>query len=413
MKAGTKILPFGLGAVLALGSMTTQAAAPSSEEMWKIIQEQQKTIEMLKQRLEETEDKVDEGEKRLEMATDAIETNMGGGSDWGEKTTIGGYGELHYNNTENDENNSEKDEVDFHRFVLYFGHEFTDNIRFFSEFELEHSIAGEGKNGEVELEQAYIEMDLNENHRLRAGLDILPIGLINTTHEPETFFGVERNNIETRIIPVTWWEAGIGASGQLAPGWNYDVVLHSGLETNTFVIRSGRNKVSEASADDGAITTRLRYTGIPGLEIGGSFQYQQDLTQGVADIDATLIEGHIDFRRGGWGFRALGARWDLDDGVPVTGPAALGRDEQYGFYLEPSYRFAAPGSLPGEAGIFARYSQWDLAAGTSGSEQEQFDVGFNYWPTERVVFKFDIQQQFGELTGNDNDGFNLGMGYSF
>ncbi len=425
MKVNKNLVPMSLGAILAITGMTTaQAAAPSTEEMWKLIQEQQKTIEMLKAKLEVTDKKVVESEEKIEAATDAIESTMhaGGGTgtqgSWGKKTTIGGYGELHYNNTENDDNNSEKDEVDFHRFVLFFGHQFTDNIRFFSELEVEHSLAGDGKPGEVELEQAWIEFDLNDQHRVRAGLDILPIGIINPTHEPETFFGVERNNIESRIIPATWWEAGIGLNGEVAPGWNYDVVLHSGLSTPTtggsaFTIRSGRKKVAEAPADDGAVTGRLRYTGIPGLEVGVSAQYQQDITQGVLDIDATLFEAHVDYRRGGWGFRALAARWDLDDGAPVTGPAALGNDEQYGFYLEPSYRFPAPGGLPGEAGIFARYSQWDLAAGTSGSEQEQFDAGLNYWPTERVVFKFDVQQQFGELRGNDNDGFNLGVGYSF
>ncbi len=422
MNVYRNLVPGCLGAVLAISALTgAQAATPSSDEMWKMIQEQQKTIEMLKAKLEKTEQKVEKSDQKIEAATDAIESSMntgdgyGSGSSWAKKTTIGGYGEMHYNNTENDDNNSEKDEVDFHRFVLFFGHQFTDNVRIFSELELEHSIAGEGQVGEIELEQAWIELDLNDRNHLRAGLDILPIGIINRTHEPDTFFGVERNNVESRIIPATWWEAGIGLNGEVAPGWNYDVIVHSGLNvpTSSFAIRSGRQKVAQALAEDGAVTGALRFTGIPGLEVGASLQYQSDLTQGAQEIDATLLEAHIDYRNGGWGLRAVGARWDLDDGPAGTGPAASGTEEQYGFYVEPSYRFAAPGGLPGEAGIFARYSQWDLAAGTSGSEQEQFDAGLNYWPVERVVFKFDIQQQFGELAGNDNDGFNLGVGYSF
>jgi hypothetical protein len=45
-------------------------------------------------------------------------------------------------------------------------------------------------------------------------------------------------------------------------------------------------------------------------------------------------------------------------------------------------------------------------------EQEQINGGFNYWPHPDVVFKFDVQEQFGQKPGND-DGFNLGVGYQF
>ena len=73
---------------------------------------------------------------------------------------------MHYNNlTDENDNGGDKDELDFHRFVFYLGHEFSDTTRMFSEVELEHSVAGDGQNGEVELEQAYIEHDLSRNMR--------------------------------------------------------------------------------------------------------------------------------------------------------------------------------------------------------------------------------------------------------
>ena len=84
---------------------------------------------------------------------------------WAEKIRIGGYGELHYNNLDGEGGATGKDEIDFHRFVLFLGHTFNERTRFFSELEVEHSNAGEGKKGEIELEQAYVEYDLNENHR--------------------------------------------------------------------------------------------------------------------------------------------------------------------------------------------------------------------------------------------------------
>lgn len=385
------------------------AEVPDAEEMWKIIQEQQKVIQQLQQKLEQTDQKIEVAEKKVEetaqeveAAAEAIEVaqSSSGGASWSDKTSVGGYGELHYNSQDGN------DQIDFHRFVLYFGHEFTDNIRFFSELEVEHALAGDGKSGEVELEQAWVEMDINDNHRLRAGLDILPIGLINVTHEPNTFYGVERSEVEKRIIPATWWEAGIGLNGELAPGWNYDVVLHSGLST-TSNIRSGRQKVSKANADHPATTARLRYTGIPGLELSGSFQYQSDITAGAttASNSATLFEGHVDYKHNsGLGLRALYTQWDLDNQLSIAGD-----DTQYGYYIEPAYRFPV-NFIPGEMGIFARWSELDYG---DTKEEERIGAGFNYWPTEQVAFKFDYTNVDDVDANTSSNTLNLGLGYQF
>ena len=385
----------------------SRAETPSLEEMWETIQQQQKLIAELKARLDDTDQRVTANEVKVEEATEEVEAaaeafetaqTSGVGSSWADRTTIGGYGELHYNNREGD------DEVDFHRFVLYFGHEFTENIRFFSELELEHALAGEGKSGEVELEQAWIEADITDHHRLRAGLDIVPVGLVNYTHEPNTFYGVERPEVEVRIIPSTWWEAGISLNGELAPGWNYDVVLHSGLSTTTN-IRSGRQKVSEANADHPAVTARLRYTGIPGLEVGSSFQYQSDITAGVADNSATLFEGHVDWKhRTGLGLRALYTRWDLDDVLSIAGD-----DTQYGYYIEPAYRFPL-GFISGEVGVFARWSELDYG---NTKEEERIGFGINYWPIDQVAFKFDWINIDDVDADTSADTFNLGLAYQF
>jgi hypothetical protein len=415
---------------------SVQAEAPDAEEMWKIIQQQQKVIEQLQQKLEQTEQKVEVAEQKVEAtaqeveaAADAIETAQASstGSSWFDKTSVGGYGELHYNNLSDDNatvgGDDALDRVDFHRFVLYFGHEFNDDIRFFSEFELEHALAGEGQTGEVELEQAWLEMDINDNHRFRAGVDILPIGIINTTHEPNTFYGVERNKVETEIIPVTWWEAGAGFNGEVAPGWNYHVVAHGGLlspttGSSTLRPRSGRGKVANADNQDIAFTGQLRYTGIPGLEVGLSGQYQADMT-GTADafeVDATLFEGHVDYKHNsGFGLRALYARWDIDAPTGVT----FTQDNIDGWYIEPAYRFKAPGVIPGELGFFTRYAEWDeRGQGTvpNGTyvQFESWNVGMNWWPHKNVAFKVDYQNESGDSRADAiRDGINLGLGYQF
>ena len=108
-------------ALIGLFASTAVTANDNTEELRKVIAQQQEVLKSLEKRLDETEE-------RLEATADQIESSTSVSPF--SKTSIGGYGELHYNNYEDQEA-----KVDFHRFVLFFGHEFTDKIRFFSEFE--------------------------------------------------------------------------------------------------------------------------------------------------------------------------------------------------------------------------------------------------------------------------------------
>lgn len=322
-------------------------------------------------------------------------------------TTVGGYGELHYTNLSNDQGDSIK-ELDLHRFVIYVNHEFNDKIRFFSEFEIEHDIltdnndgSGNTSNGEVAVEQAYVQFDLNENTKADVGIFLIPVGILNETHEPTTFYGVERNPVERYIIPVTWWEAGTMLSGHYKSGFSYDIALTSGLDGGTD-IRDGRQNASEATANNLAGTARVKYTGISGLELAGTVQYQDDMTQDSSDDigSATLIETHARWNIDNFTLTGLYARWDIDG----TGASSTQTDVQDGAYLEASYK------LNPEFGVFVRQSEWDNG-GSGDTSEEQTNVGFNYWPQENVVLKADYQAQ-NDIAGN-YDGINLGIGYQF
>ena len=129
-----------------------------------------------------------------------------------EKLHLGGYGELHYNDTETD-GGSKSRSVDAHRFVLFFGYDFTDKVRFRSEFELEHAIAGEGQVGEIELEQMYVEVDMTDNTSIQTGVILVPMGILNENHEPPTFYGVERNDVEKYLIPTTYCDVSRPVAG--------------------------------------------------------------------------------------------------------------------------------------------------------------------------------------------------------
>jgi hypothetical protein len=378
--------------LVGLFASTTVVANEETQELRKVIAEQQKILKALERRLDQTEQRLNATADQVESSTSVLSN-----------TTIGGYGELHYNN------NDDKTEIDFHRFVLYFGHEFTNKLRFFSEFELEHSIAGEGKAGEVELEQAFIEYDVNNSVSARAGMFLIPVGIINETHEPPTFFGVERNPVEKNIIPATWWEAGAAFTYKPSGGLSFDGAITSGLEvpvdgSKAYLIRSGRQKVAKANAENLAFTSRVKYTAIPGLELAATLQYQQDLTQSAAGVDtadATLLEAHAIYNVNDFSVRALYARWDISGNEAK----ALGRDEQTGWYVEPSYMFNE------KIGAFARYAEYDNNAGNSASTtKKQTSVGINYYLHENVVLKADWEDNTGAA---DMQGFNLGVGYQF
>ena len=384
-------------ALAGLFATNVAIANEETDKLREIIAQQQKVLESLEKRLDETDQKLNATAEHIEVEVETEESMFA-------NTTIGGYGELHYNNYENSDA-----KIDFHRFVLFFGHEFSDTIRFFSEFELEHSLAGDGKPGEVELEQAYVEVDINEELSSKVGLFLVPVGIINETHEPPTFYGVERNGVEKNIIPATWWEAGVAFNVKPIAGLSIDGAATSGLEVGeNFSIRSGRQKVANASAENLAYTGRVKYTAIPGLELAATLQYQTDITQGgnnfeapIDKADATLLEAHAIYQLSDFAVRALYARWDINGDEA----AALGRDEQTGWYIEPAYKIIE------EVGVFARYAEYDNNAGNNDETAvKSTSVGVNYYLHENVVLKADYENLGG---AKDSQGFNLGFGYQF
>ena len=408
------------------GAVHAAQAPPSAQQMWALIQQQQTMIEGLSARLAEAERNAARSvqharvtEQRLDATAEYVERYVAESSpDKASATSFGGYGEFHYNNLDADDSSQDLKEADFHRFVAFIGHDFTDSIRFFAEVELEHSVAKDtddgSSDGEVELEQAFIEIDLSDNYYTRSGLFLVPVGILNITHEPDTFFGVERNDVENVIIPGTWWEGGASLGARYGNGLAWDVAVHTGLAVpttggNAFRIRSGRQKASKASAENLAYTAQLRYTGVPGLELAGTFQYQDDMSQISGDglDEGQLISLHAVYSHGPFALRALWAGWDLDGDAVQAADA----DEQSGWYVEPNYRFDVARHA---FGIYTRYE--DVEAARDRDNFSQWELGLNYWPTDGVVFKFDLRDREHDRAtegGRDFTGFDLGVGYSF
>ncbi|PCJ25313.1 MAG: porin [SAR86 cluster bacterium] len=438
-----------IGSFYIIASATSFAAenVPSIEELWSIVQSQQAELEQLKQELERSRSQTQtvevrmlENSQRIEAVGEVIDQpGRLRGNSWADRTTIGGYGEMLYNN---ETSSSSTKELDVQRFVLFASHRFSENLRFFSELEIEHSFINDDARspGAVELEQAYIEWDYAPNHSVLAGMHLVPMGIINETHEPNTFYGVERNRVESRIIPSTYRVNGIKFAGQLGSGFSYDLDIHEGLffesgNGGELSIRDSRQSGARAEMDSPAYTGRLRYTGIPGLELGISMQYQGDMTQDgstrgnigrdgvidmqgnpVSDISGLLSEAHVTYRTGPWGFTALYAGWDIDNKIENVANNdlsnnGLGRNKQYGYYLQPSYQ------INSKLGSFLRLERTNERAGSNSgaaknSATNRTVVGLNYWLADNVVLKFDYQFEDDDKD-RDIDGFNLGLGWQF
>lgn len=398
---------------LAVFGISASGATPSLGELWAVVQEQSAQIKALKTELENANKKVAVTEERLDVTTNYVES-----VDFGEpsesKTVLGGYGEFHYNKLNARDSSKDLRKADYHRWVMFLNHEFSDRVRYFSEFELEHSLAGDGKPGEVELEQAFIEIDLDDEHVTRTGLFLVPVGILNETHEPPTFYGVERNDVENVILPATWWEAGMGMGGRYESGFSWDFAVHSGLEMPTegskaFRVRSGRQKVANAIAKSLAYTIRGRYTGLPGLDLSASYQVQQDPSQVANDgLDSgKLINLNAIYQTGHFQIRALWAQWHFN-GAAVE---SANVDKQTGWYIEPSYRFNA---FERNFGTYYRYE--DVEGARVQDRFDQWQIGLNWYPVPDVVLKVDWRNRSHDLSdqsGRDFKGFDLGVGYQF
>ncbi len=467
MKINNKIVlkSSALTALLALTPTVNAMDKPKTmEDMWKIIEAQQKQIDEMKTAMAETAKKQPAGEvpqnnvKTLEHKTDILtqeveklRTNLvipeetkyksayGLGPaaskvyQVGKGLSIGGYGEANYQATVGDEK-GKNDNADFERMVLYAGYKFTDRILFNSELEFEHATTGEGdeEKGEVSVEFAALDFFIDPMANVRAGMVLLPMGFINQIHEPPFYFGNNRPEVERQIIPSTWREIGAGLFGEILPNLTYTTYVVNGLNAEEFTssgIRDGRQGGSQAKAEDLAFVGRMDYAPpvLPGLSVGGSAYLgnsgQNQLFDGQqVDVFTQLYEGHVQWKYRGLEFRALGSWGHIGDAGVLSAAKGqtIGKDN-YGWYTEVGYdilpwifndtaQYLAP---------FFRYEQFDtIASAPTGylddetKDRRIYQFGLQYKPIPNVVLKADYRN-FASRKGDLPDDFNLGLGFIF
>lgn len=341
---------------------------------------------------------------------------------------LSGYMDFHVNKI-----TGEDTVIDFHRFVLLFSHSFTPRIRFVGELELEHAfVEGAEPSGEVELEQAYLDFLIHRRFNIRAGMLLMPVGIINERHEPPVFNGVERPLVDTVIIPTTWFETGAGVHGEFSGGWRYRAYVTAPLNALKFSadegIREGRQKGSQARAPSASVTGRVEYLGVPGLTLGGSFWNGRGHVFGtLLDTGVRVLEADARFQRDRLELRGQVARVAIPNASALNDTIVVDvgvdpniAERLLGVYGEAAYRIWAKGS-PRDLVAFARYEFADtqnrMPAGWLPLEEFQRDqwvFGATYFPDPDVAVKVDyvwLRNKSSIIKAPSS--FNVGLGWWF
>jgi hypothetical protein len=385
----------------------------------------------------------------------------GGGSPFS-NLKLWGYGEIYYTRPSHD---TEQSQADLARAVFGIGYTFNSRTEFNSEFEVEHAVSSADDPGEFEVEQFYIDHQINDALTLRAGLFLMPFGLLNEHHEPTNFLGVQRNFVETLIIPSTWREGGFNLHGDTPIGVSWSAGLTTGFDlskwdfapevplyttaldledSDSAPLQATHQELALANAHHLSQYLALGYYGIPGLTVGAAIS-TGDAVKVPAPPNApipgnqrvTLWETHARWTPGKFDLSALYAHGAIGNlavanasnpGSPNPIPSAF-----YGYYFQGAYTAWEQGDY--RLVPFVRWETYDMGSryeGTAGPDipsglvpisdnpgeygywpvnhDRVWTVGGNFYVTPHVVFKADYQW-FDVNT--DFSRFDLGLGLQF
>ena len=320
--------------------------------------------------------------------------------------TIGGYGELHYNRAQNG-NDDATIKLDFHRFIIYYGYNWTEEWSFKSEVELEHNFVS-GGNGELELEQAFVNYHSNL-FGFQAGVILPSVGLINEYHEPPLFISVERPEYSKYVIPTTWFGNGFALYGSMS-GLNMRFVLMEDMEGESIGagIRSGRGKGYKTTAYDWVKNLSVNYTGIAGLRIGGSYTMNNAPIDNNPDSTVSFGLGEFNLKYDANNIYAVMEYGNISYENNPSGYTSSG-----GYYLDLGYNVAGFVGLEGKLIPWFRYSDYNRGNDDADKHYTIQRFGLTYWPISNVAFKFDYGTHQTESADDVKTQINIGVGYNF
>jgi len=338
------------------------------------------------------------------------------GSD--QKVTIGGYAQIDYNQPEGGNG-----KMDVHRMVMLLGYQFNEKAQFVTEIEYEHV-------KEVYVEQAFLNYNVLDNMSVRGGLMLVPMGIVNEYHEPTTFNGVERPNVDKSIIPTTWREIGIGLNGRIdEASLKYQAYIFNGFVSKNDSkllggkngLRNGRQKGAESTFNKPNFSAKVDYYGIQGLKLGlAAYAGHSEAEYAGSNVGIKMLG--LDAR---YAYQRFSARGQFIQ-TYIEGAAAYNTanssdlgSQMKGWYVEGAYNLLP---LDHEQALtaFLRYENYDTHAAVEGLtenlgyDRNDITVGLSYLVAPGAVVKADYQWFDNAKPENVvSKQFNFGIGVWF
>jgi hypothetical protein len=312
---------------------------------------------------------------------------------------------------------------DLHHLILQTSSYLHENLFFNAEIEFENGgfLTGQGGDGELEIEQAWADYVVSELLAVRAGVVLVPFGIVNVLHDSDARETTTRPLFADQIVPTTWFEPGIGIHGVAYPSdWlmvSYEGYVTQGLTdamSPAFGVRAARPSLSRDNNGNKAVTGRLAVSPFLGLELGLDGYHAAIDPAGVRHL--TMLGADAAFTRGPFELIAECAEAStpggasVGTGVPGAIPTGMG-----GMYVEGRYRFFPDllhATFLGRAGGFeaatftaiGRYGQADTnRAAADQSDRTELVLGLNYRPIQTFVLKLEGQRIGEPYTGRTVD----------
>lgn len=324
--------------------------------------------------------------------------NLAGG------TTVGGYFDTEYSFPANG-----NAFFDNHHLILQVSSLLHERIFFNTEIEFEHGglLGALTNDGELEIEQAYLDFKFEDWLIFRGGVILVPVGRLNVLHDSDFRDTTTRPLFTNIIVPSTWMEPGAGFYGTLYPDDNWEIFyeayvmqgLRDGLQDG-LGLRMARPSLSADNNNAKALSARVGFSPFIGLDfgLGGYYSAFDALAQkqlGLLVSDLSWTQGPFELLgEAGVVLHSPTSYQQADKLVELNGP-------MWGYYLEAHYHFYPDffkGSLLGldfsnpVFTLVGRISQVDTDASQLNShDRTELVLGVNYRPIPNTVFKLEYQ----------------------
>ncbi len=263
-------------------------------------------------------------------------------------------------------------------------------------------------DGEIKLEYAALDITFTDWLTYRGGILLSPLGKFNLVHDSPWNDFVSRPLVDRQLIPTTLSEAGMGFHGTVYPSelsvLGYEIYLVNGFNGGIISgpsevrIRNGRGSLEADNNTSKAIVSRVVYSPVLGLEIGGSvhtgnYDVDNDLRLTIGAADLTLQRGQTEVL--------------VESAFSATETRENGTIRQAGYYLQPNYHFGfgvVPGFPDSKFTGMVRLGWLDYNLDVAGDHALRYSAGLNWRPVEDSALKLEYMREESFSPGETADG---------